>query len=210
MIGIYGGTFDPIHFGHLRTVLEVKESLGLSCVRLIPCHRPPHRKQPAASEQQRLQMLQLAVNGEPGFEIDEQELQRPDMSYTVDTLTAIRASHAQTPLCLIMGQDAFANFHRWHRWQTILQLAHLVIMKRPGENALYHARITDIIRQHISTDKQSLHSKLAGHILFQPVTQLDISATRIRQLLHSGNNPRYLLPDVVLQFIKQQKLYQSH
>ncbi len=210
MIGIYGGTFDPIHFGHLRTVLEVKESLGLSSVRLIPCHRPPHREQPAASEQQRLQMLQLAVEGEPDFEIDPQELQRPDISYTVDTLTAIRASHTQTPLCLIMGQDAFANFHRWHRWQTILQLAHLVIMKRPGENALYDARITDIIRQYISTDKQSLYSKLAGHILFQPVTQLDISATRIRQLLHSGNNPRYLLPDVVLQFIKQQKLYQSH
>lgn len=210
MIGIYGGTFDPIHFGHLRTVLEVKDSLGLSSVRLIPCHRPPHRKQPAASEQQRLQMLQLAINGEQGFEIDLQELQRPDISYTVDTLTAIRANHAKTPLCLIMGQDAFANFHLWHRWQAILQLAHLVIMKRPGETALYDERITDIIRHSINTDKQSLHNQLAGHILFQPVTQLDISATQIRQLLYSGNNPRYLLPEVVLQFIKQQKLYQSH
>lgn len=206
MIGLYGGTFDPIHFGHLRPVLEVKQSLQLDSVRFIPCHHPAHRLPPSASARQRLHMLQLAIDHQPGFEIDTQELERTDISYTVNTLTAIRVQWAKIPLCLIMGLDAFNSFQNWHHWKTILKLAHLIVMHRPGD---HKNSIPQLLRQRLTTERQSLNNTLSGLIFFQSVTQLAISATDIRQLLRENQDPRYLLPDTVLHFIQQQKLYQS-
>jgi len=201
MIGILGGTFDPIHNGHLRTALDVKEGLGLDELRLIPLRDPPHRGQPASTPGQRLEMLQAAVANEPALTIDDRELTRSGKSYSLLTLQSLREELGERAICLILGQDAFQGFPNWHQPEEILQLAHLVVMQRPGGNSsdLYQERITD--------DANELRTTLAGKIYLQQVTQLDISSTRIREMIKSGQSPRYLLPDSVLEIIKRDSLY---
>lgn len=203
MIGILGGTFDPIHYGHLRTALDVRQALALSEIRLIPLSDPPHRTTPSGSPEQRLALLQTAVADEPGLVIDQRELRRGGKTYTVETLLSIKEEQPDETLCLLLGSDAFNGFPCWHKPEQILALAHLIVMQRPGEQdpQHYHERIT-----HQSSD---LLSKTAGLILPLAVTQLEISATRIRQMLKQGNSPRYLLPDAVLKQITEQKLYHS-
>ena len=202
MLGILGGTFDPIHFGHLRPALEVQQALGLDEVRLIPLRDPPHRGQPHSSAEQRLHMLQAAIKGLPGFCIDKRELERKGKSYTVETLRSLRHEAGATkPICLLIGTDAFQQFHTWHRPDEILQLAHLIVMQRPGDPP---PSATD----NIAKTAKDLSTKPGGLILLQPVTQLDISSTSIRTLIHLKQNPRYLLPDDVLKIIQTAHLYQ--
>ena len=203
MIGILGGTFDPIHYGHLRPALEVKQTLGLEQVRFIPLRQPPHRDQPYSSPQQRLAMVQTATAGEPAFRVDDRELQRSGNSYTVDTLHSLRQELGNLPLCLLMGSDAFRGFPDWHQPDLVLKLAHLVVMQRPGEQPVAH------YADRIVSNAEPMHSVPGGLILFQPVTQLEISATAIRMMLRTGLSPRYLLPDPVLAIIRQQGLYQG-
>ncbi len=202
MLGILGGTFDPIHFGHLRPALEVQQALELEEVRLIPLRDPPHRNRPQTSDDQRLSMLQAAIKGLPGFRIDRQELERKGKSYTVETLRALRQEVGAKPICLLMGGDAFQQFHSWHRPDEILQLAHLVVMQRPGDSI---PPGTD----NIVDSAEPLAIAPGGCILFQPVTQLDISSTSIRALIRNHRSPRYLLPDDVLAIIQTQQLYQQ-
>ncbi len=133
MIGILGGTFDPVHFGHLRLALEAKEALALQEVRFIPVAAPPHRAPPVATFEARCTMLKLALADTPGFVLDAIEATLPAPSYTVQTLTALRASlGADPPLALLMGADAFADLTSWHQWKRLLELAHLVVATRPG------------------------------------------------------------------------------
>ena len=132
MIGIFGGTFDPIHYGHLRSALEVKEIFGLTEVRLIPSAQPPHREQPAATALMRLQMLELAVKNQPGLIIDTRELNRSGVSYMVDTLKSLRKEFKDEPLLLFIGSDAFNNLKTWYQWQHLFDFAHIVVMTRPG------------------------------------------------------------------------------
>jgi nicotinate-nucleotide adenylyltransferase len=201
MIGIFGGTFDPIHNGHLRTALDVQQCLGLDELRLIPLRDPPHREQPACSPAQRLEMLQAAVANEPNLVVDERELNRSGKSYSLLTLQSLRAELGKLPLCLIIGQDAFQGFPGWHKPDEILQLAHLVVMQRPGEehSDLYPERLTD--------DSKELQTAPAGKIYQQPVTQLEISSTGIRTMIEEGRSPRYLMPDAVLEIIARDGLY---
>ena len=201
MIGILGGTFDPIHHGHLRTALDVKESLGLEQIRLIPLRDPPHRDKPHCTPQQRLEMLQAATAETDSFLIDRRELERTGKSYSLLTLQSLRAELGDMPICLILGQDAFRGFPEWHRPDEILQLAHLIVMQRPGSTAdlPYRERITD--------NREELTAISVGKIYLQPVTQLDISSTGIREMLYAGRSPRYLLPDAVLQIIERDGLY---
>ncbi len=201
MLGILGGTFDPIHFGHLRPALEVQQALELEEVRLIPLRDPPHRNRPQTTDAQRLSMLQAAIKGLPGFRIDRQELERKGKSYTVETLRALRKEVGEKPICLLMGSDAFGQFHTWHKPDEILQLAHLIVMQRPGDSM-------PSATGNIAESAEPLTTTSGGYILFQPVTQLDISSTSIRALIHNNLSPRYLLPDEVLAFIQTQKLYQ--
>ncbi len=209
MLGVFGGTFDPIHFGHLRTGLEVVEALALEELRFIPCGLPPHRAAPLASAEQRLQMLRLAVAGEPRFAIDQQELERAGPSYSVDTLEALRAELGERrPVCLLMGLDALQGITGWHQWQRLIELAHLAVVHRPGWPAEVPADAAAVLTPELCTEPARLRERPAGGVCFLPVTQLDISASRIRSLLAAGRSVRYLVPDAVEGYLREAGPYQ--
>jgi nicotinate-nucleotide adenylyltransferase len=208
MIGLLGGTFDPIHFGHLRSALDCLQALGLHEIRLIPLNVAVHRPQPVASSALRLAMLEAAIVDQPGFVADPRELARPGGSFSHDTLVTLRGDlGTRESLCLLMGSDAFAGFLDWHRPLEILDLAHLVVMRRPGPVDGLSPALEDLLRERGCADPGALRDSPAGRILFQPVTQMDVSSTRIRQLIRRGLSPRYLLPDPVLALCEREALY---
>ena len=214
-IGIFGGTFDPIHHGHLRLAQEALEQCHLGSVRFIPSGTPPHRATPLATADQRLHMVQLAINGQQGFVLDEREVHRVDKCFTVDTLTALRAElGAMQSLCLLLGSDAFLQLHTWHQWQGLFELAHIIVMQRPGQplgNAI--SRADEQLRQQYQTrlapSSRLLHETASGHIVVLDMPQLDISATDIRSRTAQNKNLRYLLPDSVAHYIHLNKLYKT-
>ncbi len=201
MIGILGGAFDPVHHGHLRTALDVKEGLQLDELRLIPLRDPPHKDHPNCTPEQRTEMLEVATAGLKGVTIDHRELDRSGKSYSLLTLQSLRQELGETPICLILGQDAFRGFPKWHKPVEILQLAHLVIMQRPGRP------VENLYPERLTANPEELDASLAGKIYLQLVTQLDISSTKIREMLRTGQSPRYLLPDAVLAIIERDGLY---
>ena len=207
MICILGGTFDPVHFGHLRAALDVQQALGIARVHLLPCRIPPHRTPPQASPEQRLELLRVAVDDEPALDIDSRELQREGPSYMVDTLESLRAERGTDPLCLALGMDAFAGLESWHRWQRIRDLCHLVVMQRPGSRWPAQGVLADWVAHGRVENVTGLHGRPGGGILGVPVTQMDISSTGIRALLANGRSPRYLMPDAVIDRIQQEKWY---
>lgn len=206
-IGILGGTFDPIHFGHLRTALELYQALDLAEVRLIPCYTPVHRKLPIATPEQRLDMVRCAIDNEPALTVDDCEIVRKSPSYSIETLKILRNQFPETPLCLFMGIDAFLGFPSWHRYEEILTLAHLVIAHRPQYHIPSTGIITVLLKERLKHSPIALHESLGGHIILHPVTPLEISATDIRKQIASDKNPRYLLPDSVYQYIQQHGVY---
>jgi nicotinate-nucleotide adenylyltransferase len=206
MIGIFGGTFDPVHYGHLRPALEVKEIFGLDEVRLVLSAKPPHRPAPQAPIGMRLEMLQLAVKKQPGLIIDTREIGRPGASYIVFTLESLRQEFPGQPLLLFIGSDAFNQLTKWHQWQRLFDFAHIVVLTRPGFSAM---QLDDFFAVRQVADKQELSQNLAGKLYFQPITQLDISATKIRDMVANNRNPAFLLPDAVLAYIKLHELYQT-
>jgi nicotinate-nucleotide adenylyltransferase len=206
MIGVFGGTFDPVHYGHLRSALEVKEFFGLDEVRLVLSALPPHRPAPQAPIGMRLEMLQLAVKKQPGFIVDTREIGRPGVSFMVDTLVSLSHENPQYPLLLIIGSDAFNQLTSWHQWQRLFDFAHIVVLTRPGFTT---PQLDDFFATRLSTNKQELSGQLAGKLYFQPVTPLDISATKIRKMIADQRSPAFLLPDSVLAYIKLHELYQS-
>lgn len=206
-IGILGGTFDPVHFGHLRTALDVVEYLHLDQMRLIPCALPPHRQQPVATAAQRRMMLELGIKNHPKLVVDDRELYREGPSYSVDTLLSLREEFPDNPLFLLMGTDTFLTLQSWSRWQQIFELAHVVIMQRPNEALDLSGELASLYHQ-----KQAKAEDIAlpaGKIWLVPVTQLAISATTIRESLSTQRDVRYLLPDAVITIIEQLGLYQT-
>lgn len=206
-IGILGGTFDPIHHGHLRLAVEVYERLALAEVRLIPAAHPPHREDPAAAAQLRLQMLQRAIAGVPGLIADERELKRSGPSYMVNTLESLRTDYPQTPLCLILGMDAFMGLLHWHQWQRLIQLAHLILVRRLGVSVPENQLMTAFLKMHQVHDKQYITEQLAGDIWLEEIPALSISASQIRALIMADKDPSYLLPVAVLDLIHNHQLY---
>jgi nicotinate-nucleotide adenylyltransferase len=207
MIGILGGTFDPVHFGHLRPALEIQQQLGMQEVRLVPCRIPPHRPQPQASAAQRVAMLRAAISRHPGLRIDTRELERDGPSWTLDTLVSLRREPGARGICLLLGMDAFGGLSTWHRWRELLDYCHMVVMTRPGSELPQQGELADFISRHRVPDAAALEQHAAGLLLFHPVTQLEISATSIREQLAAGQDPGYLLPDAVLDIIDKEGLY---
>ena len=195
-IGVYGGSFDPVHFGHLRSALEVRQGRELDELRFLPSGNPPHRARARVANEHRLSMLQLAVGDAPGIVIDDRELGLRSTSYSIDTLETIQAENPQAELTLIIGMDQFSAFDTWHRWQELLQRVELVVMERPGESLSGSAR-------------QLLASELKNRISIVAVTQMDISSSRIRQDLQAGLDIRFLVPYAVRNYILSHNLYAS-
>lgn len=213
-IGILGGTFDPIHCGHLRLAQEALEQCGLSTVRFIPSGTPPHRDAPHASAEHRLAMTRLALQGNPAFLLDEREIHLSNPCYTVDTLSSLRSELGlQQPLCLLLGGDAFLQLHTWHDWKKLFALAHIVVMQRAGApplgNAMSKANtaLQAEYQARLAPAPRALHEAPAGAILVIDMPALEISATGIRERCMAGNSIRYLLPDTVAHYILTHKLY---
>lgn len=198
MIGIFGGTFDPIHNGHLRLALEAVEQLGLSRVHFIPLGMPTHRNPPLASAACRLEMVECAIATESAFVADDREIRRGGPSYTLDTLESLRADMPTESLVLLLGGDAWRSFPRWHAPGQIRRLAHIAVFQRPGEIMdLGEAGSADAL------------SGQAGGLVALHTTQLAISSSEIRGLIASGRSIRFLVPDSVFDCIRRWQLYQA-
>jgi nicotinate-nucleotide adenylyltransferase len=208
-IGVFGGTFDPIHYGHLRTAYELLRKLRLSEVRFLPCGLPPHREAPVADAQQRLAMVQMATAGQPGFIVDDRELHREGPSYSVDTLADLRAEYAHRSLCLIVGMDAFLGLPKWYQWRQVLELAHVVVAHRPGWRAPASGPLGELLVDRGTGTIEDLHDARAGKIFIHAVTQLEISSTALRKLIAGDGDPRFLMPDGVRDVIDKSGCYRT-
>ncbi len=208
-IGILGGTFDPIHIGHLRAAVEVVEILGLDELKLIPSARPPHRKAPQVSAADRLAMARTSVQGIEQLSVDDRELCRDCPSWTIDTLESLRSElQPADQLFLLLGWDAFCGLPGWHRWQELLQHCHLLVLQRPDADDEAPEALRDLLAARSVVDPLALDGP-GGKIAFVWQTPLAISATHIRQLLASGRSARFLLPDSVLTYIHAHRLYRT-
>jgi nicotinate-nucleotide adenylyltransferase len=209
-VGFFGGTFNPVHYGHLRSALELRETLGLAEVRMVPAAQPPHREAPVLSAAQRAELVSLAVRDEPGLRCDMRELEREGPSYTIDSLRELREElGAPTPICLIVGADAVAGLDSWHRWRELLHFAHLVVIARPGWELPEEGLVAELLQQHLTEQPETLQHNPAGSVILQELRPLAISSTEIRALVGAGRSPRYLLPDVVWERIRELGLYRD-
>ncbi|MEI6458848.1 MAG: nicotinate-nucleotide adenylyltransferase [Pseudomonadota bacterium] len=206
-MGIFGGTFDPIHYGHLRTAYELLEILRLPEIRFMPAGSPPHRAGTIADNEQRLAMVRAAVIGQPGFTVDDREIRKTSPSYSIETLAELRAEFPERPLCLIIGMDAFLGLPQWHRWRELLHLGHLVVAHRPGWNAPTLGPLGELLVDHGTGTVRELHEQRAGRIYIHAVTQLEISSTDVRALIGAGRDPRYLMPEGVRRIILETGCY---
>lgn len=206
-IGLFGGTFDPVHFGHLRPAVELAEAFKLNTLYLAPNHRPAHRGPTQASTPHRIAMLQLAIENTQRLAVDAREAMRDKPSYTVDTLTEIHQEQPDAQLLFFMGLDAFAKFDTWHQWQRVLELANLVVMRRPG------AAHSDFSSQLLATQQTNcgitVSDTKSGVIEECDVTQLAISATDVRRRIDQQLTVRFLLPEAVSEYIVTESLYRK-
>lgn len=206
-IVIFGGTFDPIHLGHLRAAEEIRESLGMDEFRFLPCGQPPHRDVPVASADQRLSMLQLALESTPDFQVDDRELRRTGPSYMVDTLLSFRHEFPGLPLVLVIGQDAANSLDRWHRWRDIPRLCHLAIMSRHGDSARYSGEMREFVSERRTARPGALVKSDSGRVVELEIDSLPVSASAIREMIGKGRSARFLVPAKVLDYIHRSGLY---
>jgi nicotinate-nucleotide adenylyltransferase len=208
-IGIFGGTFDPIHYGHLRSAFELLQALSFDQVRFIPCGDPPHRGMTFADAELRYRLVDVATAGQDGFISDDRELRRDGLSYSIDTLISLREEFPDRSLCLIVGMDAFLGLLKWHRWDEILGFAHIVVAHRPGWRAPDIGPLGELISEHGTHRAADLHEATQGRIHIHAVTQLEIASTEIRELVAAGRDPRFLMPDAVRDVIEETGIYMS-
>lgn len=206
-LALLGGTFDPVHYGHLRCAEQARRELSLEYLYLLPAGQPPHRGEPQASVAQRLEMLALAHSEFPRLLIDDRETRRAGPSYMVDTLQELRAIYPDRPLLLLIGQDAANQLHSWHRWRRLFDLAHIVILTRPEAHMEYEQDLAEQVGLRAVDDARELSASRAGAILQLDVEPVDVSATAIKRHIRSGKTPRGMLPEPVLAYITENRLY---
>ncbi len=208
LVGVFGGTFNPVHYGHLRSALELVEKLQLEQLRLMPCAQPPHRDAPQCSGVHRAAMIELAIAGEPRLACDARELQRPGKSFTIDSLIELRGElEAATGLCMVLGCDALLDISAWHRWQELLDWSHIIVIARPGWQLPKVGTVAQWLNTHRLDDLHALRERPTGGIVIQELRPLAISSTEIRELLAAGRSARYLIPQSVLDYIQLHNLY---
>lgn len=191
LLGVFGGTFDPLHMGHIRTIKDVQQGLNLSEIRLIPNYIPAHRELPVLDAKQRYSLLEKALTGDQDLIADDCEINRQGVSYMVDTLRDLKQRFSQKHLCLIIGTDAYNGFCQWHEWQEILQLAHLIVMKRAGFETMRNNELDYLL----SDDPECLMKSVSGKIYHMQVSQLDISSTKIREMIQKKQDIQFLVPE---------------
>lgn len=211
-IGIFGGTFNPVHWGHLRTALEIKNVLKLERMLLIPCGMPPHREQPDTDPDTRLAMLKLAITDFPELEIDDRELRRDGPSYTVDTLGSIRKEFPDMPIAACIGTDAFLHLNTWHRWKELFELAHVIVAHRPGWSIekikeQLPKELQQEVAKRMTEDLSEITTGDHGKLLDLKVTDIDISSSNIRQRVNNHESISGLVPVGVEGYIKRHHLY---
>ncbi len=208
-MGILGGTFDPVHLGHLRSAYELMVTLSLDEVRFIPCGVPPHREPPVAPATIRKAMVEAAIEPCSQFRIDNREFETDGPSYTVTTLSSLRNEFPSIPLCLFLGMDAFENLPGWHRWQELIDLVHIVVAHRPGWSVPQEGALAELLADRLTDQAGELHEEPAGRLFIHGVTQLEISSTAIRTLVTDGGDPRFLVPRGVQTIIENSGCYRS-
>lgn len=216
-VGVFGGTFNPVHIGHLRTAVELRQLLNLDEIRLIPCALPPHREDPeiqspGVNSEHRMGMLRAAVKGEAGLAVDDRELRRAGfdgrLSYTVDTIRELRAELGpEVAICLCIGMDSLLNLSTWHRWEELLDFVHVVVAARPGWHAPDGCEVDLWVQRHQAESLNELNQLPCGRVWLAQMTLLPISSTEIRKSLVNGESVRYLLPDSVIDYINRNGLY---
>ena len=207
VIGVFGGTFDPVHFGHLRTAYELSDQLRLTRTLMILSRSPPHRPAPVATVQQRWRMLELALAADDRLEADARELDRDGPSYMVDTLASLREDVGDIPLCLLLGADAFSDLAKWDRWRQLFEFANIAVAGRPGHSAEIGGRLAGALAGRVVTTPAALRDHVAGKVIQLELTQLEISSTQIRRQVSQGLTPRYLMPEAVVSFLDTQAIY---
>ena len=208
-IAVFGGTFDPIHKAHIACADFVLQHCAVSEVQLMPCHLPPHRASPGVSASDRAAMVQLAIQQHPGLCFQPLELNKHSPSYTVDSLRILREQYPRGGLIFVLGMDSLAYFKQWHQWQSILQLAHLVVCQRPGSSA-QEGDCPELLEQYGTTALQDLHLLDSGKIMLLDNPPFDLSASQIRTVLENNTNAselQQLLPAEVLNYIRSTQLY---
>lgn len=208
LVPLLGGTFDPIHHGHLRCALEIAEWTG-SAVRLLPSAQPMHRDQPGATAGQRVDMLQLAIENHRCLVLDDREVRRGGATYSIDTLGAMRAEDPDAAYCFIVGADAFAGLHRWRAWQALVALTHFIVVTRPGHRLRLPPPLAEWARQARCDGLAALRADQAGRVIEREITALEISATAIRHAVASGHDPAFLVPEAVRDYIVERGLYRA-
>ena len=210
MIGILGGTFNPIHNGHLHLAERLQQTLGFEAIRFMPAALPALKDKPNVTAEQRAEMVKIAIANQPHFSLDTRELSRAGTSYTIDTLISLREELGdEVSICWLIGFDAFANLDAWHRWQELLNKAHLIVVKRPHSSDLsnLNAEVKTLLKKHETENVEEVKKQAYGKILIQEIAALDISSTKIREKIAQDKDVRSMVPEALLSYIQQHQLY---
>jgi nicotinate-nucleotide adenylyltransferase len=207
LIGLLGGTFDPVHYGHLQPARLAKQQLDFDEFRLLPCHQPAHRDQPVASAPQRLRMLELALQEFPELILDNRELLRDGPSYSFDTLRSLHAEFPEASFCWMLGLDAFCGFDQWHRWREVLELTHLLVVQRPGFMADFPDELADLVARHQISDAREMRRSTGGKVFMIELNAPDISSTHLRECMSRSEPVTGLVPKPVEEWLNENPIY---
>lgn len=209
MIGLFGGSFDPVHLGHVATAKELRERLGLSEIRFVPAARSPLKPEVTA-DGHRVAMLERALAGHPGLVLDRSELDRPPPSYTIDTLRRLRQAVGPVEsVVFILGLDSFLELPRWKEWQALTALAHLLVVSRPGSLPRFSPELAAWLDERRADGIDALASAPAGRVLLVEATPRDVASRRIRSAVQAGEDTSGWLNPAVRDYIDQHQLYRG-